>query len=156
MRVFFFVGADTMKLNKSKLRQLAQLGEVAAAPVTLKRKRVDEGSSRRAEEAPPRHPPQDAVPLAKDVPPVIMVDVDPNPQADPSVATVNQSPHVAIDKAKAAFTSRDMDDYAAAHTEDVHYLLIHSLMWVSLLVSLSFMDLIASFVFNLRVFSGSE
>jgi hypothetical protein len=145
-----------MKLNKSKLRQLAQSGEVAAAPVTLKRKRVDEGSSKRAEEAPSRHPIQDAVPLVKDVPLVIMVDVDPAPPADPSVATINQSPHVAMDRAKAAFTSRDMDDYATAHTKDVHYLLVHSLMRVSLLVSLSFMDLIASFVFNLRVFTGFE
>ncbi len=85
-----------------------------------------------------------------------MVDVDPNPPADPSMATVNQSPHVVMDRAKAAFTSRDMDDYAVTHTEDVHYLLVHSMMQVSLLVSLSFMDLIASFVFNLRVFLGSE
>ena len=57
-----------------------------------------------------------------------MVDMDPNPPADPSVATVNQSPHVAMDRAKAAFTFRDMDDYAAAHIEDVHDLLVHSLM----------------------------
>jgi hypothetical protein len=70
-----------MKLNKSKLRQLAQSGEVAAAPVSLKRKRVDEGSSKRAEEAPSRPPVQDAVPLVRDVPPVIMVDVDPAPSS---------------------------------------------------------------------------
>uniref|UniRef100_A0A2N9GGL5 Transposase (putative) gypsy type domain-containing protein n=1 Tax=Fagus sylvatica TaxID=28930 RepID=A0A2N9GGL5_FAGSY len=80
--------ANTMKLNKSRLRQLAQSGEVAADLFVLKRKRAGEGSSRRAEE----------------------------------------SPHVAMDRAKAAFTFRDMDDYAAAHTEDVHYLLVHSLM----------------------------
>ena len=43
-----------MKLNKSRLKQLAQSGEVAAAPVSLKRKKVDEGSSKRAEEAPSR------------------------------------------------------------------------------------------------------
>ena len=121
-----------MKLNKSRLRQLAQSGEVAADPVVLKRKRVGEGSSRQAEEVPTCPPPRDAVPLVKDVPPVIMVDVDPNPPADPSAATVNQSPHVAMDRAKAAFTSKDMDDYAAAHTEDVHYLLVHSLMQVCL------------------------
>ena len=59
-----------------------------------------------------------------------MVDVDLNPPADPSVATVSQSPHVAMDRAKAAFTSKDMDDYAAAYTEDVHYLMVHSLMQV--------------------------
>jgi hypothetical protein len=33
---------------------------------------------------------------------------------------------VAMDRAKAAFTSKDMDDYAAAHIEDVHYLLVHT------------------------------
>ena len=53
MRVLF-VGVDTMKLNKSRLKQLAQSGEVAAAPVSLKRKKVDEGSSKRAKEAPSR------------------------------------------------------------------------------------------------------
>jgi hypothetical protein len=46
-----------MKLNKSRLRQLAQSGEVTADPVVLKRKRVGEGSSRRAEEVPTRPPP---------------------------------------------------------------------------------------------------
>ena len=45
-----FIGADMMKLNKSRLKQLAQSGEVAAAPVSLKSKKVDEGSSKRAEE----------------------------------------------------------------------------------------------------------
>jgi hypothetical protein len=137
-----------MKLNKSKLRQLAQSGEVAAAPVVLKRKR--------AEEVPSHPPTQDAVPLVRTVPPVIMVDVDPAPPADPFVATVNQSPHVAMDKAKAAFTSRDMDNYDAAHTEDVHYLLVHSLMRVCLLVLLFFIDFLVSFVFNFRVLTGSE
>ena len=125
-----FVGVDTMKLNKSRLRQLAQSGEVAADPVVLKRKRAGEGSSKQAEELPTRPPPREAVPVVKDTPPVIMVDVDLNPPSDPSVATVNQSPHVAMDRAKAAFTSKDMDDYAAAHTEDVRYLMVHSLMRV--------------------------
>jgi hypothetical protein len=134
MHAFFSVGVDTMKLNKSRLRQLTQSGEVAVDPVVLKRKRADEGSSKRAEEAPTRPPVQGAPPLVKKVPPVVMVDVDLAPPPDPSVATVNQSPHVAMDKAKRAFTSRDMD--AAAHTEDVHYLMVHSLMRVSFSVSL--------------------
>jgi hypothetical protein len=67
-----------------------------------------------------------------------MVDVDPSPPADPLVATVNQSLHVAMDRAKAAFTSKNMDDYAAMHTEDVHYLLVHSLMRVCFLVFIVF------------------
>uniref|UniRef100_A0A2N9H8W3 Transposase (putative) gypsy type domain-containing protein n=1 Tax=Fagus sylvatica TaxID=28930 RepID=A0A2N9H8W3_FAGSY len=45
---------NTMKLNKNRLKQLAQSGEVAINPVSLKRKKPDEGSSKRAEEAPPR------------------------------------------------------------------------------------------------------
>ena len=81
---------------------------------------------------------QEAVPLVRQVLPVVMVNVDPTPPTDPSVATVNQSPHVAMDRAKRAFTSRDMDNYAAAHTEDVHYLLVHSLIQVCLSVLLLF------------------
>ena len=50
-----FAGIHTMKLNKSRLKQLAQSGEVAAAPISLKRKKPDEGSSKRSEEA-PSHP----------------------------------------------------------------------------------------------------
>ena len=127
-----------MKLNKSKVRQLAQSGEVAIAPMSLKRKKIDEGPSRRAEEVPPRPLVGEAVPLVKEVPPVVMVDVDPAPPTDPSVATVNQCPHMTMDRAKRAFTFRDMDDYAATHTEDVHYLLVHSLMRVYLSVFIIF------------------
>ena len=130
-----FVGVDTMNLNKSRLRQLTQSGEVAADPVVLKRKRAGEGSSKQAEELTTRPPPREAVPLVKDTPPVIMVDVDLNPPSAPSVTTVNQSPHVAMDRAKAAFTTKDMDDYAAALIEDVRYLMVHSLMKVCFLAS---------------------
>ena len=119
-----------MKLNKSKLRQLAQSGEVATTPVSLKHKKVNEGPSKRAEEAASRPPARDAVPLITTVPPVVMVDIDPAPTADPSMATINQSPHVAMARAKGAVSSKDMDDYVAPHTDDVHYLLAHSLMRV--------------------------
>jgi hypothetical protein len=101
---------------------------VAAEPVVLKRKRAGEGSSRQTETI--RPPPKETVPAVEDVPPVIMVDLDTNPPRDASAATVSQNPHLAMDRAKAAFTSKDMDDYAAAHTDDVHYLLVHSLMRV--------------------------
>ena len=76
---------------------------------------------------------RDAVPLVKVVPPVIMVDVNPSLPTDPSSvkdATINQSPHVAMSRAKSVFSQSDMDDYSTTHTEDVHYLLIHSLMRV--------------------------
>ena len=138
MHAFFSVGADTMKLNKSRLRQLAQSGEVAADPVILKRKRAGEEPSKRAKEVPTRPRPQEAVPLVKDVPPIVMVDVDPNPPTDLSMATVNQSLHVVMDRAKAAFTSKDMNNYAAAHTEDVHYLLVHSLMRICFFCFIAF------------------
>jgi hypothetical protein len=124
------VGVDTMKLNKSRLKQLAQLGEVAVAPVSLKRKKPDEGSLRRAEEPPTRPTVQDAAPVIQTVPPMVMVDVDTTPPSNPSLATINQSPHVAMDRAKGALTSRDIDDYATAHTEDLQYLMVHSVMRV--------------------------
>ena len=79
-----------------------------------------------------RSPVRDAVPLVTAVPPVVMVDIDPAPLADLSIATINQSPHVAMARAKGAISLKDMDDYAAAHTDDVHYLLVHSLMRVRL------------------------
>uniref|UniRef100_A0A2N9HWS9 Uncharacterized protein n=1 Tax=Fagus sylvatica TaxID=28930 RepID=A0A2N9HWS9_FAGSY len=119
---------NTMKLNKSRLKQLAQSGEVAVAPVSLKRKKPDEGSSKQAEEPPTRPAVRDAVPIVHTIPPVIMVDADTTPPLDPSSATINQSSHVAMDRAKVVVTSRDIDDYATAHTEDVQYSMVHSLM----------------------------
>ena len=86
-----------MKLNKNRLKQLAQSGEVAVAPLNLKRKKVDEGSSKRAEEASSRPSIPAAVPSVEKVPVVVMVDADPLPPSDPSVATINQSPHVAME-----------------------------------------------------------
>ena len=108
-----------MKLNKSRLKQLAQSGEVAAAPVSLKSKILDEGSSKRAEEPPTRPTTRDAIPIVQTVPLVIMVDVDTASPSNPSSATINQSPHLTMDRVKAAVTPRDIDDYATAHTEDV-------------------------------------
>jgi hypothetical protein len=135
---FLLVGVNTMKLNKSRLKQLAQSGEVAIAPVSLKRKKPDEGSSKKAEEAPSRPSIPDvvpsviptAVPSVQKVPTVIMVDSDLTPPSDPLASTINQSPHVAMDRAKAAISSRDTDEYAMAHTEDLSYLMVHSLMRV--------------------------
>jgi hypothetical protein len=36
---------------------------------------------------------------------ITMVDVDTTPPSNPSLATINQSPHVAMDRAKGAVTS---------------------------------------------------
>jgi hypothetical protein len=122
-----------MKLNKGKLRKFAQSREVVAAPASLKRKKIDEGSLKQVEQSSSRPPVRDVVPLVKVVPPVIMVDVNPSLPTDPSSvkdATINQSPHVAMSRAKSALSQSDMDDYSTTHTEDVHYLLIHSLMRV--------------------------
>ena len=94
-----------MKLNKGKLRKFAQSGEVVAAPVSLKRKKVDRGPSKQAEQSSSRPPICDAIPLVKAAPPVIMVDVDPSLPADPfevKDVTINQSPHVVMSRAKSA------------------------------------------------------
>ena len=128
-----YVEANTMKLNKGKLRKFAQSGEVVAALASLKHKKVDEGLSKQVEQSSSRPPVRDTVPLVKTVPLVIMVDVDPSLLADLSEvrdATINQSPHVAMSKAKNVVSPRDMDDYFTVHTENVHYLLIHSMMRV--------------------------
>uniref|UniRef100_A0A2N9H0P4 Transposase (putative) gypsy type domain-containing protein n=1 Tax=Fagus sylvatica TaxID=28930 RepID=A0A2N9H0P4_FAGSY len=124
---------NTMKLNKNRLKQLAQSGEVAIAPVSLKRKKPDEGSSKRAEEAPPRPSVPvvtpvlpTAVPSGQEAPSVILVDSDFTPPS--AASTINQSPLVAMDRAKGAITSQDMDEYAVAHTEDLSLLMVHSLM----------------------------
>ena len=127
-----------MKLNKNRLKQLAQSGEVVAAPVSLKRKKTDEGSSKRVEEVPSRPSVPTvtpsvipiAVPSVPKVPTIVMVDSDLTPPSDSLSATINQSPHVAMDRAKGAISSRDMGEYAVAHTEDLSYLMVHSLMRV--------------------------
>uniref|UniRef100_A0A2N9FRQ1 Transposase (putative) gypsy type domain-containing protein n=1 Tax=Fagus sylvatica TaxID=28930 RepID=A0A2N9FRQ1_FAGSY len=127
-------GINTMKLNKSRLKQMAQSGEVAAAPISLKRKKPDEGSSKRAEEAPSRPsaptatPPviPTAVPSGQRDPPVILVDSDLTPPT--AASTINQSPLVAMDRAKGAITPQDTDEYAVAHTDDLSLLMVHSLM----------------------------
>ena len=132
-----------MKLNKSKLRKFAASGEVVAAPASLKHKKTNEGPLKVMEQSSSRPPIRDVVPLVKIVPPVIMVDIDLSLPTDPSSmddATVNQSPHVAMSRAKDVISQRDMDAYSSAHSEDVHYLLVHSLMrvWVFTLFSFLF------------------
>ncbi len=122
-----------MKLNKGKLRKFTQSREVVAVLASLKCKKVDKGPSKQVEQSSSRPPIHDVVPLVKAVPPVIMVDVDPSLPADPSEVRdtiINQSPHIAMSRAKSAVSSRDMGDYSTAHTKDVHYLLINSLMRV--------------------------
>jgi hypothetical protein len=111
------------------------------ALASLKRKKVDEGPSKQVEQSSSRPPVCDVVLLVKTVPPVIIVDIDPSLPANPLEvrdATINQSPHVAMSRAKSAVSTRDMEDYSTAHTEDVHYLLIHSLMRVRASVFLCF------------------
>uniref|UniRef100_A0A2N9H2L5 Transposase (putative) gypsy type domain-containing protein n=1 Tax=Fagus sylvatica TaxID=28930 RepID=A0A2N9H2L5_FAGSY len=130
----FSLGINTMKLNKSRLKQMAQSREVAAAPISLKRKKPDEGSSKRAEEAPSRPsvpvvPPPvipTAAPSVQKAPTVVLVDSDLTPPF--AASTINQSPLVAMDRAKGAISSQDTDEYAVAHTEDLSLLMVHSLM----------------------------
>ena len=144
-----------MKLNKNRLKQMAQSGEVAAAPISLKRKKPDEGSSKRAEEAPSRPsaptvtPPviPTAVLSVPKAPTVIMVDLDLTPPS--SSSTINQSPLVAMDRAKGTISSQDMDEYAVAHTEDLSLLMVHSLMRVlsSVLLLLFYVSCFVVFFF---------
>ena len=125
-----------MKLNKNRLKQMAQSGKVAAAPISLKRKKPDEGSSKWAEEAPscPSAPTATppviptAVPSVPKAPTVIMVDSDLTPPS--AASTINQSPFVAMDRVKGAISSQDMDEYTVAHTDDLSLLMVHSLMRV--------------------------
>ena len=133
---------------------------MAAAPISLKRKKPDEGSSKRAEEAhsrpsvpvvtPPVIP--TTVPSVQKAPTVILVDSDLTPPS--AASTINQSPLVAMDRAKGAISSQDMDEYAVAHTEDLSLLMVHSLMRVrsSVLYMFCFL-LLAS---DLTVYVGSD
>uniref|UniRef100_A0A2N9G844 Uncharacterized protein n=1 Tax=Fagus sylvatica TaxID=28930 RepID=A0A2N9G844_FAGSY len=129
---------NTMKLNKNRLKQMAQSGRGGGSlPFSLKRKKPDEGSSKQAEEAPSRPsapiatPPviPTAVPSVPKAPTVIMVDSD----LTPSVRGLYDKPEslfVAMDRAKGAISSQDMDEYAVAHTDDLSLLMVHSLMRV--------------------------
>uniref|UniRef100_A0A2N9HFJ4 Transposase (putative) gypsy type domain-containing protein n=1 Tax=Fagus sylvatica TaxID=28930 RepID=A0A2N9HFJ4_FAGSY len=94
---------NTMKLNKSRLKQMAQSGELATPPVF-----------------------PTAVPSVQRDPPVILVDSDFTPPT--AASTINQSPLVAMDRAKGAITTPDMEEYAVAHTEDLSLLMVHSVM----------------------------
>jgi hypothetical protein len=139
---------------------MAQSGEVAAAPISLKRKKLDEGSSKRAEEAPSRPsvpvvPPPvipTAAPSVQKAPTVVLVDSNLTPPS--AASTINQSPLVAMDRAKGAIFSQDTDEYAVAHTEDLSLLMVHSLMRVrsSVLYMFCFL-LLAS---DIAVYVGSD
>uniref|UniRef100_A0A2N9F5T8 Transposase (putative) gypsy type domain-containing protein n=1 Tax=Fagus sylvatica TaxID=28930 RepID=A0A2N9F5T8_FAGSY len=94
-----------------RLKQMAQSGEVAAAPISLKRKKPDEGSSKRAEEAPSR-------PSATVATPPVIPTAVPSGQRDPPVILGEKEP----------LTPQDMDEYAVAHTDDLSLLMVHSLM----------------------------
>uniref|UniRef100_A0A2N9H5N7 Transposase (putative) gypsy type domain-containing protein n=1 Tax=Fagus sylvatica TaxID=28930 RepID=A0A2N9H5N7_FAGSY len=61
-----------------------------------------------------------AAPSVQKAPTVIMVDSDLTPPSAGS--TINQSPLVAMDRAKAAITPQDADEYAVAHTDDLSLL----------------------------------
>ena len=117
---------------------------------------MDERPSKHAEQSSSHPPFRDVVPLVKTVPPVIMVDVDPSLPIDPSKvrdATINQSPHVTMSRAKSVVSSKDMDDYSITHTKDIHYLLIHSLMRVRVffLGCFRFSLCLISFLYSCRV-----
>ena len=74
-----------------------------------------------------------------------------------AASTINQSPLVAMDRAKGAITAPDMEEYAVAHTGDLSLLMVHSLMWVR--SSVHFKHFALSFLFlasDLVVYVGSD
>uniref|UniRef100_A0A2N9HI27 Uncharacterized protein n=1 Tax=Fagus sylvatica TaxID=28930 RepID=A0A2N9HI27_FAGSY len=109
-----YVEANTMKLNKGKLRKFAQSGEVVAALASLKHKEGGRGAFETGGTI------------------VVLSSTSsrycPLAEVRDATAIYHQSPHVAMSKAKNVVSPRDMDDYFTVHTENVHYLLIHSLM----------------------------
>jgi hypothetical protein len=84
-----------------------------------------------------------------------MVDSDLTPPSAGS--TINQSPLVAMDRAKGAITPQDTDEYAVAHTDDLSLLMVHSLMRVRFSVFLLFCVFFLSvFVLDLSMLTGVD
>jgi hypothetical protein len=130
----FFVGVATMKINKSKLKDMVQKG-VPVVPV--KRKRTDDGPS----SAPPAPSvrPSKTIPLVQastslpPSPPIVQIldeEIPFVPLTDDG-PTICQSLGLASKRAEAAITDLDFQEYANAQTEEISKLMVHSLMRVS-------------------------
>uniref|UniRef100_A0A2N9GMJ2 Transposase (putative) gypsy type domain-containing protein n=1 Tax=Fagus sylvatica TaxID=28930 RepID=A0A2N9GMJ2_FAGSY len=123
----------TMKINKSKLKDMVEKG-VPAVPINVKRKKPEDGSS----SAPPA---QGVRPSKK---PILVEPPLPIPPSTPVVqihdeevpfvplsdegSTICRSLGLASKRAEAAITDLDFQEYGNARTEDVSKLMVHSLM----------------------------
>ena len=137
----FFVGVATMKFNKSKLKDMVGKG-VPAVPISVKRKRIDDGpsSALRVTSDPPskKATPVQVSPSLPSPPPIVQI-LDEEitfVQVTDEGSTVCRSLGVAVERAKAAITDLDFQEYATARTEDVSRLMVHSLMRVSEMIIL--------------------
>ena len=121
-----------MKINKSKLKNTVEKGALAA-PISIKRKRIDEGQSSIPEPSRPilkRAPSTQATPFVPQPPMVVQI---PNEeiaivQATDDGPTICRSHGLAAKRAKAAVTELDFQEYAGAWTENISKLMVHSLM----------------------------
>uniref|UniRef100_A0A2N9FV71 Uncharacterized protein n=1 Tax=Fagus sylvatica TaxID=28930 RepID=A0A2N9FV71_FAGSY len=123
----------TMKINKSKLKDMVEKG-VLAMPINVKRKKPEDGSSL----APPA---QGSRPSKK---PIVVEPPLPIPSSTPVVqihdeevpfvplsdegSSICRSLGLASKRAEAAITDLDFQEYGNARTEDVSKLMVHSLM----------------------------
>jgi hypothetical protein len=134
--LMFFAGVATMKINKSKLKDMVEKG-VPVVPVSVKRKRTDDGPS--------SAPPTPSVRPSKTVP---FVQASPSLPSSPPVVqipdeeipfvpftddgpTICRSLGLAAKRAEVAITELDFKEYAIARTEEISKLMVHSLMRVS-------------------------
>jgi hypothetical protein len=147
-----FAGVATMKINKSKLKDMVEKG-VPAVPISVKRKKPEDGSS----SAPPA---QGVRPSKK---PILVEPPLPIPPSTPVVqihdeevpfvplsdegSTICRSLGLASKRAEAAITDLDFQEYGNARTEDVSKLMVHSLMRVSKVIT--FIEYMCIFVFYL-------
>ena len=139
--LMFFAGVATMKINKSKLKDMVGKG-VPEVPISVKRKRTDDGlsSAPRATSDPPskKATPVQASPSLPSPPPIIQIPDEEITfvQVTDEGSTVCQNLGVAVERAEAVITDLDFQEYATARTKDVSRLMVHSLMRVSKMIIL--------------------
>uniref|UniRef100_A0A2N9H4N6 Uncharacterized protein n=1 Tax=Fagus sylvatica TaxID=28930 RepID=A0A2N9H4N6_FAGSY len=123
----------TMKINKSKLKNIVEKG-APAVPINVKRKRTDDGqSSVLPEQSEP--PPKRALTVQASPsippPPLVVQILDEEiavVQATDDGPTICRSHGLAAKRAKATITELDFQEYANARTENISKLMVHSLM----------------------------
>uniref|UniRef100_A0A2N9ERB2 Uncharacterized protein n=1 Tax=Fagus sylvatica TaxID=28930 RepID=A0A2N9ERB2_FAGSY len=126
-------GVAIMKFNKSKLKDMVEKG-VPAVPVSMKRKRTDDGSSS-APPAPSARPSKtaplvQASPSLPPFPPIVQIpdeEIPFVPLTDDG-STICRSLGLAAKRAEVTIIELDFKEYANARTEEISKLMVHSLM----------------------------